>query len=95
MNKKVSIQTRISYWAHSARHFMLGPFDGYAVFPLTIFMLHIKLWTFVVLVVALTLSIFLSRAGYNLPVLLRILRVSIGGRQVKRVPGLGLRKIWR
>lgn len=75
--------------------FMLGPLDGYAVFPIVLFLFHIRTWTASILVGFLILLIFLNRAGYNLPILVKIVKTSIGGRTISRIPKIGHHRIWR
>lgn len=91
----LKIETRQGFWAYTARPFMLGPIDGYAVFPVLLFLLHIRIWSLVVLLTYLVVSMFLDRHGYNLPVLIRLLRVRIGGRYVSRRAKIGHHLIWK
>lgn len=93
--KDLQASTHHSFWYGSAMPFMLGPIDGYAVFPIVLFLFHIRVWTAAVLVGFLILLIFLNRAGYNLPILVKIVKTSIGGRTVSRIPKLGHHRIWR
>lgn len=94
-SRKLSIPVHIGYWAASARPFMLGPLDGYSVFPVLLFLLHIRYWTLALLCVVLVIAFIMNRLGYPLNVLLRSAITRIGGRRVRRMPGLGHRKIWR
>lgn len=62
--------------ARSARFFFV---DYRAAFPLLLFLLHIKVWTFVLALVA-TLSLYaLERYGYTVPVFLRLVRSWLAG----------------
>ena len=96
MSKKaLTIENRRSDWWATALPFMLGPLDGYSIFPVLIFLFHIRLWTAAVLVVFLVLLVFMNRRGYNLALLARIVVTGIGGRTVSRMPKMGNHRIWR
>ncbi|MCD8524470.1 MAG: IcmT/TraK family protein [Gammaproteobacteria bacterium] len=60
----------------SARFFFV---DYRAAFPLLLFLLHIKLWTFF-LAIAVVLCLYgLERYGYTVPVFFRIFRCWLAG----------------
>ncbi|HCU04768.1 MAG: phosphoesterase [Gammaproteobacteria bacterium GWE2_42_36] len=68
-----------AHWRDSARPVRFFFIDGKAAFPLVLFLLHIRLWTFII---ALTCSIFftvLSHFGFSPIVFLRWLRNFIAG----------------
>lgn len=91
----LQVQIHHSFWYGSAMPFMLGPLDGYAIFPIILFLFHIQVWTAGVLVAFLILLIFLGRSGYTLPILFKIIKTTIGGRTVSRIPKMGHHRIWR
>ncbi len=62
--------------ARSARFFFV---DYRAAFPLLLFLLHIKLWTFCLAVFAILCLYALERYGYTVPVFLRLVRSSLAG----------------
>lgn len=95
MSNNLTIETRQSYWANSARQFMIGPLDGYALYPIGVFMVHIRYWTLGMLCVVLTLNLWLSRNGFNIPVVARMMRTFLAGRTVRRRPHLGNKIIFR
>jgi len=64
--------------ARAARFFMI---DARAAFPLLLFLLHIKLWTFVLAVIATLFFGILERYGFTLVVFWRWFRTSLVGRR--------------
>lgn len=93
--KDLQVDTRHSFWYGTAMPFMLGPLDGYAVFPIILFLFHMRVWTAGVLVAFLIMLVFLGRAGYSLPILVKIVKTTIGGRSISRIPKMGHHRIWR
>lgn len=93
--KDLKVDTRHSFWYGTAMPFMLGPLDGYAVFPIILFLFHMRVWTAGVLAAFLILLVFLGRAGYSLPILVKIVKTTIGGRSISRIPKIGHHRIWR
>jgi intracellular multiplication protein IcmT len=85
----MDIESRPAYWAATARPFMLGPLDGTAVFPILLFMLHIRTWTLVVLSLFLVFLAVVRHYGVTLPVMARYALTAVGGRRVRRLPGCG------
>lgn len=68
-----------AHWRDSARTPRFYFIDSLAAFPLFIFFLHIRLWTFLL---ALTLIIFLmvlERFKFTLPVFARWFRATLAG----------------
>lgn len=92
--KKNAIEIRPAYWAATAYNFRLGPLDGYALYPIAIFLVHIRWWTFWTLVAVLILNAILNHMGFTLPVLFRYLKTVVGGRVCRRRPGIGRLTIW-
>ncbi|MBU0456269.1 MAG: IcmT/TraK family protein [Pseudomonadota bacterium] len=68
-----------AYWRDSARRPQFFFIDGWAVFPMVLFLLHIRLWTFAVAIAATAFFSFLSRYGFTVPVFLRLTRGFITG----------------
>lgn len=62
--------------ARSARFFIV---DYRAAFPLLLFLLHIRVWTFVLALVVIFCLYGLERYGYTVPVFLRIMRCWLAG----------------
>lgn len=74
------------FWRDSARTPRFFGMDARAAFPLLFFLLHIKLWTFVL---ALFMTLFfaaLERYGFSLDVFGRWLRSTIAGRRKAASP---------
>lgn len=69
----------MAHWRDSARVVRLWVIDFRACFPLLIFILHIRIWTFIVAVVATIFFALLERAGFSLAVFLRFIRSFIAG----------------
>jgi intracellular multiplication protein IcmT len=68
-----------SHWRDSARTPRFFMFDAFAAFPLVIFLLHIRWWTFFL---ALSITLFLAiieRFKFTIPVFLRLIRGFFGG----------------
>ena len=70
-----------AHWRDSARTAKFFSIDARAALPLLLFLLHIKMWTFL-LAIGVTLFFgLLQRFGFTLPVFFRWLRVMVGGKQ--------------
>ena len=70
----------ISHWRDSGRNPRFFFMDARSAFPLLLFLVHIKMWTFIV---ALIITIFfgiLDRYGFSLVVFGRTLRTVFAGR---------------
>lgn len=89
----ISIPTYRSVWRDTARPFMLGPIDGRAVFPIVIFALHIRWWTFILAVSVIAVILIIGRFGYTPRIALLALRSPFT--KVGRVYRLGHKRIWR
>lgn len=62
-----------------SRHYItknprLGPIDAQIVYPLLFYMLHPRMWTFVIFLIALCLLWYLSKKGVGIFMLGRIIR---------------------
>ncbi len=69
----------MAHWRDSARNVTLWVVDFRACFPLLLFLLHIRLWTFVV---AMAFTVFFATIqyyGFTLNVFLRWLRAFAAG----------------
>lgn len=73
-------------WRDSARFPRFFIFDARAVFPLMLWMLHIKLWTFVVAIIAMGFFSLLLRFGFTVSTFFRWLRATIAGRRKAALP---------
>lgn len=68
-----------AHWRDSARHTRFFMVDARAAFPLLLFLLHIRLWSFVLAIVAVLFFATLERFGFTVDVFLRWLRSTIAG----------------
>ena len=66
-------------WRDSARAIKFFIWDGKAVFPMALFFIHIRLWTFIVALVAVIFFSILNRYGFSPVVFGRWLRGFIAG----------------
>ncbi|GAB4392270.1 MAG: type IVB secretion system protein IcmT [Gammaproteobacteria bacterium] len=75
----MAIQNPNAHWRDSARSPRFFIIDYRAAFPLLIFLLHIRLWSFIL---ALTTTLFfglLEHYGFTVDVFLRWLRSTLAG----------------
>ncbi|HKY69833.1 MAG TPA: IcmT/TraK family protein [Gammaproteobacteria bacterium] len=68
-----------AHWRDSARTPQFFIMDAYATFPLLFFLMHMRLWTFIVVVITILFFAGLEKFGFTLPVFRRWLIVMIGG----------------
>lgn len=73
-------------WRDSARYPRFFIFDARAVFPLMVWILHMKLWTFILAILAVAFFSLLLRFGFTLSTFLRWLRSIIAGRRKSAIP---------
>lgn len=72
-------------WRDTARSTRFFFIDYRAAFPLLLFLLHIRLWTFVVVLLVICALYGLERYGFTVPIFLRIFRGWLAGpRKVAR-----------
>ncbi len=69
----------MAHWRDSARNVRFWILDYRATFPLLLFLLHIRLWTFLTAIVATLFFGLIERYGFTLSVFLRWLRAYISG----------------
>ncbi len=76
---------KIAQWRDSSRIPRFFGLDARACFPLLVFLLHIKLWSFILALAATVFFAALERYGFRLTVFLRWLRNRMAGnRKVSR-----------
>jgi intracellular multiplication protein IcmT len=68
-----------AHWRDSARTPKFFFLDAYSAIPLVLFLLHIRLWTFITACCICAFFMLLNRFGFSLPVFLRWLRSFIAG----------------
>jgi intracellular multiplication protein IcmT len=68
-----------THWRDSARSARFFMVDAVAAFPLVLFLLHIKLWSFIVAIVTMLFFSILKRFGFSFSVFARWLRGFLAG----------------
>ncbi|MFN7097485.1 MAG: IcmT/TraK family protein [Gammaproteobacteria bacterium] len=71
----------ISHWRDSGRIPRFFGIDARSTFPLLLFLMHIKVWTFIVAVVATIVFGLIERYGFSAIVFVRIIRSLLAGRR--------------
>jgi intracellular multiplication protein IcmT len=72
---------KMAYWRDTARTPRFYGIDARATFPLLLFLLHIRWWSFAVAVIATVFFAFLERYGFRLAVFKRFLRSLMAGKR--------------
>jgi intracellular multiplication protein IcmT len=75
-----------AHWRDSARPARFFIVDAQAAFPLLLFLLHIKVWTFLIAVSAMLFFTTLNRFGFSISVFLRVFRSFLAGKRKKSYP---------
>ena len=75
-----------SHWRDSARPARFWFLDCRAAFPFLLFLLHIRLWTFIVAIVAVIFFALLERYGFRVTVFGRWLRATLAGKRKMAIP---------
>lgn len=73
-------------WRDSSRAPRFFFIDGLAAFPLLLFLLHIRLWTFILTIGATLFFTILNRYGFTVSVFLRWLRNFLAGPRKLSLP---------
>lgn len=68
-----------SHWRDSARSPRFFIVDARAVFPVFLFLMHIRVWTGVLVIVATVLFAIIEHYGFTVPVFLRWIRYFLAG----------------
>lgn len=76
----------VGYWRDSARVPKFYLIDAGAALPMLIFLLHIRLWTFMVAILATIFFTILARYGFTVTVFFRWLRNFLGGSRKRSIP---------
>lgn len=69
----------MAHWRDSARNVRFWIVDSRACFPLLLFLMHIRLWTFIVAIVTTVFFATLERYGFTPVVFLRFMRSFLAG----------------
>ncbi|OGV32352.1 MAG: phosphoesterase [Legionellales bacterium RIFCSPHIGHO2_12_FULL_35_11] len=68
-----------AHWRDSARNARFFMVDARAAFPIFIFLMHIRVWTGVIVIFSAIFFAIIEHYGFTLPVFLRWLRLFIAG----------------
>ncbi len=68
-----------THWRDAARTPRFYFMDAFAAFPLLLFLLHIRLWTFITAILFIAFFILLEKFKFTIPVFFRWIRATIGG----------------
>jgi len=75
-----------AHWRDSARPARFFIFDAKAAFPLLLFLVHIKMWTFIVAVVAMSFFTLINKYGFSVEVFFRWFRSLLAGHRKMAIP---------
>lgn len=75
-----------AHWRDSARSARFFVVDYRAAFPLVLFLLHIRLWSFIVAIAATFFFALLERYGFTVTVFLRWARTMLAGPRKMAMP---------
>ena len=75
-----------SHWRDSARAARFFMVDARAAFPIFIFLMHIRVWTGILVIVSALFFGFIEHYGFTVPVFLRWLRSLLAGRTRSSTP---------
>ncbi len=81
-----------AHWRDSARTPKFFFMDAYSAIPLLLFLLHIRLWTFMLACAVTGFFVLLNRFGFSVPVFVRWLRAFIVGKDRMARPWLNRNK---
>jgi intracellular multiplication protein IcmT len=76
----------MAYWRDTARPARFFIIDYRAAFPLLAFLLHIRLWTFLLAFVVVLFLYLLEKYGFTVPIFIRLFRAWLAG-SVKNAAG--------
>lgn len=68
-----------THWRDSARQARFFMIDARAAFPLLIFLMHIRMWTFVLAITTMCFFALLEKFGFTLVIFFRWLRSFLAG----------------
>ena len=71
--------SQTAHWRDSARSARFFMVDARAAFPIFLFLMHIRIWTGVLVLVSAIFFGIIEHYGFTVPVFLRWIRTSIAG----------------
>lgn len=75
-----------AHWRDSARSAKFFIIDAKAAFPIFLFLLHIRWWTFIIAISFTLFFTMLNRFGYTVEVFLRFFRAFLAGKRKTAIP---------
>lgn len=75
-----------AHWRDSARQAQFFIIDANASFPLLFFLVHMKLWTFMIALVVITFFTVVARFGFSVTVFFRWFRLTLAGPRKYAIP---------
>jgi intracellular multiplication protein IcmT len=69
----------VAHWRDSARNVTFWIVDFRACFPLLVFLLHIKIWTFFLAIFFVSFFVIIQYYGFTVNVFLRWIRAFLAG----------------
>lgn len=82
----MAMPTPNASWRDSARYPRFFMFDSRAVFPFLLWLLHIRMWTFILALIAVAFFSVLMRYGFTLGTFVRFIRSYIAGKRKMAKP---------
>lgn len=67
-------------WRDSARGPRFFMVDAKAAFPLLLFLVHIRMWTFIIAIISIIFFAVLERFNFTVPVFIRWVRSQLAGK---------------
>ena len=68
-----------AHWRDSGRSPKFFVIDAYSAFPLVLFLLHIRLWTFILALIICAFFLTLNKFGFTIPIFMRFIRSYLAG----------------
>lgn len=75
-----------SHWRDSARSARFFIVDARAAFPVFLFLMHIRVWTGLLVLVSSIVFVVVEHYGFTVPVFLRWIRTFLAGRMKSAQP---------
>lgn len=80
----LNVDTFKAEWRESARELKFFIFSGWVFIPVLVFVMHITMVTFIILVITIAAMKVIEYFGFTVPVAVLALRARLAGRVVKR-----------
>lgn len=80
----MKVKSVSAFWRDTAETLRVGVIDAWIFFPILVWMLHVKIWTTVLLITLVAASIGARFFGYSVPRATLALRARLAGKIVRR-----------